>query len=190
MARIATLRRFPAGLFQWEESGIPRRYLLQVPWRDLPALAAVIVARLGGLAPLFVPHLNARRRTPWLLERSANRSYYLMAEAMEQQRHIRGILGVSWFRAPDIAGTTPHLSWVNKVVLEHGGFVTTVGPAGEDSGVFANSARRRELYQRGEFTPMIGMAIWPRAAVLDWKRSHPELGPDAVPVGLRAGAVT
>jgi hypothetical protein len=179
MAKLALLRRFPAGLFHWEESGIPRRWLLRIPWRDLPRAARVIARDVGGFGPLVVPHLNPRRKSPWLTETAANRSYYLMAEAIELQPELRGISGASWFRAPRIVDVAPHLAWVNTVFLENGGFVTTVGPADEHSGVFANSPQRRALYDQGTFTPLVGLAIWPRDAVLEWKRAHPEFAPEA-----------
>jgi hypothetical protein len=181
MAKQALLRRFPAGLFQWEESGIPRRWLLRIPWRDLPRAARMMAGELGGLSPLLVPHLNARRKSPWLTETAANRSYFLMAEALETQPHVRGIAGASWFRAPGIVEIAPHLAWVNRVFLENGGFVTTVGPADASSGVFANNPQRRALYDEGRFKPMLGLALWPRDAVLTWKRAHPEFAPGATP---------
>lgn len=177
MAKMTLLRRYPAGLFQWEESGIPRSWLLRVPWRDLPRLARVLALETGGFGPMLVPHLNARRRSPWLTETAANRSYYLMAQAIEAAPRIRGIVGASWFRAPGIVEVAPHLAWVNRVFLENGGLITTAGRATESSGVFANNPKRRALYDEGRFQPMIGLAVWPRAAVLAWMRAHPELAP-------------
>jgi hypothetical protein len=181
MAKQALLRRFPAGLFHWEESGVPRRWLLRIPWRDLPGALRTIGSELGGFRPLLVPHLNARRRSPWLTETAAHRSYYLMAEALAAQPHLRGVAGASWFRAPGIVEVAPHLAWVNKVFVENGGFVTTIGPADENSGVFANSPQRRALYEAGKFRPLIGLALWPRDAMLAWKQAHPEFAPDAAP---------
>jgi hypothetical protein len=35
-------------------------------------------------------------------------------------------------------------------------------------------AKRKELYDRGEFRPVLTAVLWPRAAVLDWARRHPE----------------
>jgi hypothetical protein len=181
MAKQALLRRFPAGLFHWEESGVPRRWLLRIPWRDLPRALRTIGAEMGGFRPLLVPHLNARRRSPWLTETAANRSYYLMAEALDGQPHLRGVAGASWFRAPGIVEVAPHLAWVNKVFVENGGFVTTIGPADENSGVFANSPQRRALYEAGTFRPLIGLALWPRDAMLAWKHAHPEFAAGAAP---------
>jgi hypothetical protein len=176
MAKLATLRRMPAGLFHWEVGGIERRGLLRMPWRDLPRVLRAVAA-MGGFDRMLTPHLNARRTSPWLTETAANRSYYLMAQALEVAPHLRGICANSWFRAPQIVEVAPHLSWVNRVFLENGGVVTTIGPAGEDSGVFANSPQRRAMYRAGTFTPLVGLNIWPREAAIAWMRAHPEYAP-------------
>jgi hypothetical protein len=177
MARQVLLRRFPAGLFNFEESGVSRRWLLRMPWRDLMSVLRMTATAFGGFDSMLVPHLNARRKSPWLTETAANRSYYLMAETLETQPHLRGIAGSSWFRSPTIVEVAPHLAWVNRVFLENGGFITTVGPADENSGVFFKCPRRRAMYEAGTFRPLLGLALWPRDAVLAWKRAHPEFAP-------------
>ena len=42
----------------WEVSGIPRSWLPKVPPQSLPQVVKYL-AKLGGLGPAFVPHLNA-----------------------------------------------------------------------------------------------------------------------------------
>ena len=171
------LRRLPAGLFSFEESGVPRRWFLRMPPRDLMPVLRMIATAFGGFDSMLVPHLNARRKSPWLTETAANRSYYLMAQTLEAQPHLRGIAGSSWFRAPAIVEVAPHLAWVNRVFRENGGFITTIGPADENSGVFFNCPQRRAMYDAGTFRPLVGLALWPRDAVLAWKRAHPEFAP-------------
>ena len=176
MAKTALLRRFPAGLFQWEVGGLERRWLLRMPWRDLPRVVRTI-AVMQGVDRMLMPHLNARRKSPWLTETAANRSYYLMAQTLERRPELRGICAASWFRSPQIVEVAPHLAWVNRVFLDNGGVVTTVGPADANSGVFANNPQRKALYEAGKFTPLIGLNIWPRDAAIAWMRKHPEFAP-------------
>ena len=179
MAKMALLRRFPAGLFHWEVGGIERRWLLRMPWRDLPRVLRAVTA-MKGFDRMLMPHLNARRKSPWLTETAANRSYYLMAQALERMPAMRGICAASWFRSPAIVEVAPHLAWVNRVFVDNGGVVTTVGPADANSGVFANNPQRRALYEAGKFRPLVGLNIWPREAALAWMHAHPEYGPKEV----------
>jgi hypothetical protein len=45
MARIATLRRFPADQFHWEASGLPRSFLPRTSLRESPRLQGMPVHR-------------------------------------------------------------------------------------------------------------------------------------------------
>lgn len=173
--KVATLRRYPAGQLHWEMSGFPRSWLLKVKPRDLPRLAGCL-ARMGGRAPLFQIHLNANRKDrAALLERESNRSYYRMARSMALQPRVKGLVTASWLHSPDTLAVSPHLIALNRVFLEHGALVTTLGPADLDCGVFTRSPERRRLYEQGLFAPTIGLVLWPRRDMLDWAAAHPEL---------------
>ncbi len=176
IVKIITLRRFPAGQFDWEVSGVPRSDLLRVHPARLPGVAAFILRRMGGLGPVFFSHLNPRRPQRALLEVEANRSYYQMARSMEMQRGIKGFAACSWFRSPATHAVSPHLAWLSRVFLEHGGLVVEAGADTPESGVLHRSATRRRLYEAGEFKPTRGLVLWPRRAMLTWADAHPELG--------------
>jgi hypothetical protein len=173
--KLATLRRFPAGQFEWERSGISRRDLLRVRPGALPNVLATVAWRMRGLGPVFFSHLNPRRPNRALDEREANRSYYLMAMAMEQQPDVIGFAACSWFRSPATHAVSPHLAWLSRVFLENGGVVAETGRADADCGIFHRSATRRRLYEEGRFRPTLGLVLWPRRAMLAWARAHPEL---------------
>lgn len=176
MCKIATLRRFPAGQFDWEVSGLPRSRLLRVdPWA-LPKVAYFVTVKLKGFSPTFFSHLNGRRKNRSLSEDEANKSYYLMAKSLELQPEVKGFAACSWFRSPDTHKASPHLAWLSKVFLENGGLVTTAGPEDPDCGVFHRSSTRKRLYESGEFKPTKGLVIWPREAMLKWAAAHPEFG--------------
>jgi hypothetical protein len=174
MSKIATLRRFPAGQFDWEVSGLPRSRLFKVNPLELPRVLYHVAAKLKGFSPAFFSHLNARRKNKSLSEEEANKSYYRMAKSLELQSEMKGFVACSWFRSPDTQRVSPHLAWLSKVFLENGGLVTTAGPADPESGIFHRSATRKKLYEAGEFKPTNGLVIWPRAAMLTWAAEHPE----------------
>jgi hypothetical protein len=175
MSQIASLRRFPAGQFDWVRAGLPLSYLLSVTPRALPQALYVTALKLRGRAPMFFTHFGYRRLGQGLSELEANRSYYRMARSMELQPDIKGLVASSWFRSPDTHRVSPHLAWVNTVVVENGGFAAVRGKADVNCGVFVRSQTRRRLYERGEFTPTIGLVLWPRRAMLQWAAAHPEL---------------
>lgn len=175
MCKMASLRRFPAGQFDWDVSGLPWSYLARVAPLTLPRALYMTAVRLKGRAPIFFAHLSYRRRGQSLSEAEANRSYYRMARSLELQPAIKGLIASSWIRSPDTQRVSPHLSWLSRVFVENGGFVTTMGPADPSCGVFVRSEARRRLYERGEFTPTIGLVIWPRDAMIAWAKRHPEL---------------
>jgi hypothetical protein len=173
--KVATVRRFPAGQLHWEISGFPRSWLLKAKARDLPRLVRCLV-RTGGRAPMFQIHLNANRKDrAALLERESNRAYYRIARSLELQPHVKGLVTASWLHSLDTLAASPHLIALNRVFLEHGALVLTIGPAELDCGVFTRSPERRRLYEQGLFTPTTGLVLWPRREMLAWAAAHPEL---------------
>ncbi len=166
MAAVARLRRFIAGQVHWQVSGIPRSWLLQMRLRDATRTLAVI-AQMGGFAPCFEAHIPTRG-APFLLERDYKRSYVRIAQSMELQPRIRGIMGCSWMHSDETTQVSPHLGWLNRLFLENGGTLAHMRPATEDSGFLVGSPKRKELYDSGVYRPRNALFIWPRKALLDW----------------------
>ena len=169
-AKMATGRRFSAGLFHWDISGVSRSWLLKVPPRDVPGLVRVL-AKLRGLGPGMFPHLNPHRPPGHLAEPAISDALAAMAETLESRPDLRGLVAASWLRSPDVHRVSPHLAVVNAPIVAAGGFVTTIGAAPPDCGVFERSRERGRLYREGRFTPTTGLVIWPRADMLRWWRS-------------------
>jgi hypothetical protein len=179
MARLAALTRFPAGQLDWDVSGIPRSWLLKVPFRNLPRLLSAVIFELRGFNPAFFIHLNPNRRNQGLLlERESLRSYHRMARSMERQPEIKGLIAASWLHSPDTFRVSPHLAWLNTVFLENGAHVMPLGPADPGEGVLHRSPERQQAYDAGTFKPTEGLVIWPRAAILAWAAGHEELRDD------------
>jgi hypothetical protein len=167
ICKLVTLRRFPAGQYHWEVSGLPRSTILRVKGWDRVRLAGAIF-RMGGFAPLVAPHMPWRRPHLVLLESQHYLAYYRMAEAMRRQPRIRGLLAEAWFHAPDTYKASPHLAFLNRVFYEWGGVVMNSGPTDAGSGVYERGETRRRLAAAGKFTPTLGLVLWPRRAMLEW----------------------
>jgi hypothetical protein len=180
VAQIATLSRFPAGQLDWEVSGVPRSWLVRARVLAWGRLTAALVD-LGGFGPAFFSHLSPNRRNQGiLLERESLRSYHRMARSMERQPNIRGLITASWFHSPDTFVVSPHLTWLNDVFVQHGGYVIPMGRVdAAESGVLHRSPEREQAYEAGTFTPTEALVIWPRSAMLAWARGHQELRDEA-----------
>lgn len=173
--QVVALVRFPAGQYHWDVSGLSRRMLLHVAPRELPRVLGMLAFRMRGIAPTLFPHVNAFRRNPFVwIEAESNRSFHRMARALALQPQLRGLVTRAWFHDPDLGRVSPHLAWVNRVVLENGGLVVANGSAAGDPDVSTNNAAREHAVARGDYRPRYGLVLWPRAAMLDWAARHPE----------------
>lgn len=176
LCKIATLRRFTAGQFDWERSGLPRSWLPQVrPRSALTRLLSIVAFQWRAFRPAFFIHLAVTYPVRALLEREALRSYYRMAQSMALQPDVHGLIASSWLHSPDTFAVTPHLAWLNRVFEQNGAVVATMGPADPDCGVLAQSIERQRAFAEGRFKPTLGLIIWPRREMLAWAAAHPEL---------------
>jgi hypothetical protein len=174
-AKIVTLRRFPAGQLQFERSGIPLSWFLRLGPRRLTTVVRFLGRFVGGRRPFFFHHIAWRRpNRMFLLEREQNRSYWRIAQSLARHPDVKGLLTESWLHSPDTFEVSSHLAWLNTPFLEHGGLIVVLGRAAAESGVFTSSPHRKRLSDQGHFRPTTAMAIWPRAAMLDWASNHPE----------------
>ena len=176
LSKVATLRRFPAGQFDWEPSGLPRSWLPKI--RPIGALCRtlhVIATRTRRFGPAFVIHTGVGGKNYMLLEREAERSYYRMAQSMALQPRMIGLITSSWLHSPDTFAISPHLAWLNKVFRENGAVLATMGPADPGCGVLHRSPERKRAYDEGRLKPTLGLVIWPRDEMLAWARTRPDL---------------
>jgi hypothetical protein len=174
--QIATLRRFPAGQFDWDRSGLPRSWIPRVrPLSSLTQLMSTVAIRWRAFSPAFFIHVGVTYPVQVLLEREAVKSYYRMAKAMALQPEIKGLIASSWLHSPDTFAVSPHLAWLNKVFGEHGAVVATMGAASPDCGVLTRNVERQRAFDEGLFTPTLGLIVWDRRDMLAWAAGHPEL---------------
>ena len=176
-AKMATLRRFPAGPLEWEVSGIPRSFFLQAAFPANVRLAAFVSLRVRGLVPCFFTHVAPSPRNRGLsVPKEVFRSYYRMAPSLELQPQARALLAHAWFHDPAAVRDHPHLETLNRPFVSHGGLITLLAPAPPSSGVLERNSKRSEDYLAGRVQYRYGFAIWPRDAAIRWAKAHPEFG--------------
>ena len=106
-------------------------------WRD--ALRTVSVAcRMGGWFPYFEAHLGSGSR--FLIESHFRRCHLLMAQSIEMQPIVRGLIASSWFYSNETIEITPHLAWMRNFYLANGAVLVHLGSA---AGFLQGSAKRR-----------------------------------------------
>ena len=175
-AKLASLRRFPAGLFDYEPSGLPRSWIPRIrPFPQLARALWITGARWKSFGPVFYAHLTVCRPIRAMLERDALKSYYLIARSIALQPQVRGMITSAWLFSPDTYAVSPHLAWMDTVFLENGGLVATMGLDSPDSGVLHRSPERQRAYENGTFRPTLGLIIWPREEMIAWANAHSEL---------------
>ena len=176
LCKIATARRFPAGQFDWERSGLPRTWLGRIrPLSALTEVLSIVTLQWRAFSPAFFIHLAVTYPVRALLEREALKSYYRMAQSMELQPDVHGLIASSWLHSPDTFAVSPHLAWLNRVFTENGAVVAAMGAAPPDCGVLAQSVERERAFAEGRFKPTMGLIVWPRREMLAWAAAHPEL---------------
>jgi len=176
LCKIATARRFPAGQFDWERSGLPRSWLGRIrPLSALTEVLSIVTLQWRAFSPAFFIHLAVTYPVRALLEREALKSYYRMAQSMALQPDVHGLIASSWLHSPDTFAVSPHLAWLNRVFTENGAVVAAMGAAPPDCGVLAQSVERERAFAEGRFKPTMGLIVWPRREMLAWAAAHPEL---------------
>jgi hypothetical protein len=175
--KIVTLRRMPAGCMDWETDGFPRSWLAKVPRAQLIPTLWFLATRTRGFRPFYFMHVARRPRNRGLLiEREVMKAYWRIATSAAQHPEIKGLLAGSWFHDVTAIAANPHLEWLNRPYLQEGGFITHIGDAPADSGFTEHNPERKALYERGELRFRLGVAVWPRDAMIDWANRHPEFG--------------
>jgi hypothetical protein len=174
--KICTLRRFPAGPLDWVVSGFPRSWLLKIPRGEIVRVLRFLLGEFGGFKPAFYVHVaHPPRNRSLVIQKEVRKAYFRMAQALELQPEIKGIMCSTWLHDPEALKMYPHLMPLNEPYLHLGGrLLTNLGPAPESSGFLKFSAERRAQYERGELHLKSVVAMWPRRAALDWARQTGE----------------
>jgi hypothetical protein len=176
-AKMATLRRFPAGPMEWELSGIPRSYFLKAAFPANVRFLAFVMVRLGGREPCFFIHVAPTPRNRALsVPKEVLRAYYRMVRSMQRQPEVRALLAHAWFHDPAAVRDYPHLEVLNRPYVNDGGLITLLEPAPPSSGVLEGNAQRSADYLAGKVQYKYGFAVWPRDAAIRWADANPELG--------------
>jgi hypothetical protein len=101
------------------------------------------------------------------------KAYLLLAELLQWNPSLRGVLGGGWYCDPEMRRVSPHLTYIREIAAE-GGALFMRGPISEDDIKSATVApgARREAFLAGNYRPANYVMIWPRKDVLAWARTQ------------------
>lgn len=185
LARLATLRRHPAGDYVFDFSPVlPRSWLLKAHPSALPGLLYKVLVECGGWGPTVAPHINSGRANQLFLRKEEfERSLARIARALAMRPDVKALATNSWLLSAATAGKSPNLAWFRTFFAGQGAYLIDMEPAASDAGFRVGSVQRRRLHDSACFFPRDTLALWPRRDVLAWAAAHPDLAdPDDDPV--------
>ena len=179
LAQIATLRRFHAGQCSFDVMPrMPFTWLLKAHPLDLFGFVDQLCSSMRGVGPFVEPHINYWRANQMvLLKREHERAIWRIAQFVEEQPTIKGLVSSSWLYGVEPGEQSPHLSWLREFFASKNALIIDAGPvtAFAERGFLVGSEPRRQQYASGVFRPRETIVLWPRADMLAWARHHPEL---------------
>ncbi len=166
---ILSHRLIPVGAeFVCPESGVPRSILFKKGIRQFCGGLKACLFEAGGFRPYLELHahtLSLDEFSPagWL------QTYARLADLLKLNPSWRGVTSSSWFLDPCVADISPHLAYLRTIPIEHGATLlfSSYDRAGV-SGALATSSSRRQLFEAGQYCPMIYTRIWPRSKLIEW----------------------
>lgn len=148
-------------------SGIPRSLLLQQrPWNAIRGFSFVSL-RSHGFAPFMENHVHTEMLQHFSAE-GRETCYRLVAELLQLWPENRGLMGLSWYYDPFVAKISPHLAYLTTVPSQLGALFLPAGTGADVvRGATSTSAKRRALYESGQYTPKRYLMAWARQDLLD-----------------------
>jgi hypothetical protein len=176
---LLTHRFIPIGAeFTVPFAGIPRRILIQGGARQFYR-AAKAVLRAGGLKPYFALHAHPLALGDFNPQ-GWEASYHRLAELLELNPVIKGMISASWFLDPKLKVISPRLAYLRDLPERNGaGFFFVEHDHEGTSGALAKSATRKRLFREGQYIPAIYMRLWARDDIVKWSQRNRRSGNQA-----------
>jgi hypothetical protein len=153
-------------------SGVPRRILFQGDLQQFVCCTRFFLVRGSGFRPWYESHWD-RRLIRSFTSQDYDQCYLRIADLLELNPEIKGMMGSSWWFDPALESISPNLSFLRKVPLDHGAQLFRVGTsAASTQAAIHLSAERRRRYDSGRYLPTIYMLAWDRKDLLEWANRY------------------
>ncbi|WP_321395215.1 hypothetical protein [Emcibacter sp.] len=167
---IVSGRLIPAGPGLLEISGVPRSLLFKKGISQFFRLAIMMLFGLKGRGPLLTIHIhlaNLEQFNPAGWEKS----YRLIGEILELNTHLKGLMRHAWFFDPAVAKISPKLAYLREIPEQYGAGIFYHSDEDADSGALTRSGTRRNLFEKGDYTPRVYYLLWPRRQLINYSRT-------------------
>lgn len=133
--------------------------------------AAIRWLRAGGSGIWLRRHLDSRYLDEFN-EQGNDKCFHSIAELLMRRKHVRGIVGTSWFYDPMLSEISPHLAFLRQRPLERGAFLMRHGSGQiHIKRAIQSSATRRRMFEEGKYIPICYSLLWPRNELIAWAGS-------------------
>jgi hypothetical protein len=153
-------------------SGVPRSILFRDDLQQFVRCTRFFLLKGNGFRPWYESHWD-RRFIRSFTPQDYNQCYLRIAELLELNPAIKGMMGSSWWFDPALESISPNLTFLRKVPLDNGAQLFRVGTSAATTRAATHlSAERRRLYESGKYLPTIYLLAWTRKDLLDWANRH------------------
>lgn len=163
-----TGRLVPCGMYIIDVfSGFPRSYLTKPNlFSLLPNL--VFFAKTGGFRRYAQVHVH-KPTINQFSQSGRNDCFRRIAEILELEPALLGLIGSAWYYDPALQEISPHLSYLGRDPLNHGGRLIDLGEtSAARQNALSKSSKRRELYDQGAYSPRQFMLVLSKKDLLEW----------------------
>lgn len=163
-----TGRLVPCGMYVVDvHSGFPRSYLLKPNIWSLPS-NLFFFAKAGGFRRYAQVHVHKPTIDEFSLE-GRNECFKRIAEIIDLDPELLGVIGSAWYYDPKIQEVSPHLAYLSSDPLKQGGHLICLGETqAARQNALSKSKKRRALYEQGAYIPRQFMLILNQGDLRQW----------------------
>lgn len=170
---VCCLRSIPVG-GAWVvcNSGIGLRFILIIGPLQLLKYLFFVIRKTGGFYPFYEIHTVSRYLNLFREEEMAL-AYTRIAELMERDPSIRGVIREGWLLDPNLEKISPNLAFLRKIPQENGARLFPRVTTNNNIRVaLSMSSVRRRLYNEGKYQPTAYSYIWRRKDLIEWSKGY------------------
>lgn len=154
-------------------SGVPRSILIRNGLHQLFRGARFFLYEGSGFRPWYESHWD-RRLIRLFTPHDYDQCHLRIAELLEVNPGIKGMMGSSWWFDPALVNLSPNLAFLSKLPLDNGAQLFRVGTSNDAIQAATRlSPTRKKLYDSGNYLPTIYLLAWAREDMLKWAERYP-----------------
>ena len=153
-------------------SGVPRSILFRNGIQQFVCSTRFFLSKGSGFRPWYESHWD-RRLIRSFTPQGYDQCYLHIAELLELNPEVKGMMGSSWWFDPALEAISPNLTFLRKVPLDNGAQLFRVGSStAATQAAIHLSAERKRLYDAQYYRPTNYLLAWARKDMLDWANRY------------------